>query len=95
MTDQDTTSTILALLSTIDGKVDGLGRKLDHTNGRLRDAEEEIARLDATCVERGKSCGRGGVIVSWRVASVIAVAVLVLGALLGPETVKTAVGLLK
>ena len=70
---------------------DGVSR----INGRLRAAETNIARLDATCAARGACAQKAGFVLNWKMAVMIAVAILIAGALMGTEGAKAIAGAVK
>jgi hypothetical protein len=77
------------------GGQERIEHRLDDTLKTQAAHEGRIQALEARCDERGDDCGRKGIVVSWKVAGLILVAVLVLGAVLGPDAVRAAVAFVK
>ena len=93
--DPQTYSAMMALIETIDGKADEMLKRQSITNGRVNDLEERVAGVEATCAARGSCAQKAGFVVSWKVALMLAVAILTAGALMGTEGARVLASVIK
>ena len=86
---------LLALVQQIALDTHDTKEGVSKINGRLRAAETNIARLDATCAARGSCAQKAGFVLGWKVGLMLAVAILVAGALMGTEGARALASVIK